>query len=80
MKDNYDLFNVVKGISRALRDTGHEALAEKIDEALSISTMPGEILGETLLQLRQLPKEAIRKAGKESQVKTALKYLDGIMS
>ena len=51
---NGELYILVGELSRALRDAGEEQMASNLDDALSISTLPGEILGETRAQLMRL--------------------------
>ena len=51
---NQDLYDVVRNIVDALQRAGEVELAADLGGALSISSLPGEILGETQLQLERV--------------------------
>ena len=77
VRDNADLWMKVGEIVTGLHASGWEALATQVDEAQSVSAMPGEVLSEVRFALRQVldtpdVEESLRK-----QVQTCLDYLDG---
>lgn len=51
---NSDLYVTVKAISEELQQAGEEQWSVALSDALSVSTIPGEVLGEIRLQLQRL--------------------------
>lgn len=56
---NQDLYGVVREIIDALKQAGEAELAGDLQGALSISSLPGEVLGETRLQLERVKKSRV---------------------
>jgi hypothetical protein len=79
MEDNCDLFAIIKEIVLALMTVGENDFSHKLEEALSISTVTGEILGEIRLQLQEIPQDILIASQVEQKVNSALKYLDKIL-
>lgn len=80
MKNNKELFDTIREIARALRSTGSIDVANALEEALSISTVPGEILGEARLRLKGIPRSDLDGSDLEAKVETAIRYLDTVLS
>lgn len=81
IKSNDDLYASVRAISSELSRLGENEWSSALAEAISISTVPGEILGETRLQLRRLRATNIpANFGLEGRIDEALYYLDSILS
>jgi hypothetical protein len=79
MRDNYELFAIINEIIKALMTAGENDFSQQLEEALSISTVPGEILGEVRLRLREIPRYILVVAQVDKKANTALKYLDKIL-
>jgi len=78
--DNSDLYSAIAALSQQLRSYGEEEWSSILDEALSISTLPGEILGEIRLQLLKLrASEVPMRLGLKWQIDDALSYLDHVL-
>ncbi|WP_050726528.1 hypothetical protein [Vulgatibacter incomptus] len=58
---NQELFALVRELADILRDEGAEELADVLSDALSISSLPGEILGEIRVALRRVREDALYK-------------------
>ena len=59
ISSNTELYDAVEKLSKALQDAGQQQWCESLKDAMSISSVPGEILGEIRLQLRNLRKTEI---------------------
>ena len=69
IRDNSDLYTTIKALISRLSEAGEQHWSSALDDALSISTVPGEILGETRLQLRKLQGSSISsRLGLDSKV------------
>jgi hypothetical protein len=80
ISSNADLYKTVKDLSHELRDAGKEQWSAALDDALSISSVAGEILGETRLQLKRLlSAEVATRLSLRGQVVESLSYLDRIL-
>lgn len=79
MKNNYELFAVTKEIVTALEAIGEYNFSKRIEDALSISTLPGEILGEIRVRLKEVPQNILIDSHMEKKTNLALKYLDNIL-
>lgn len=76
-KDLYQEINIIVGV---LKLSGNNEFAEKLENALSISTVPSEVLGETRLVLENLSSTKLPEhLGIKSQVEDALNYLNKIL-
>ena len=76
--NNTDLYAAVRSLSDELRVAGEQRWRAALDDALSISSVPGEILGETRLQLQRLRASQVAIPLKW-RVDEALSYLDEIL-
>ena len=80
ISDNDDLHRTIQYLSDQLRQGGENQRASALANALSISTAPGEILGESRLQLQILRSSRIPlRVGLDRSVHEALAYLDKIL-
>ncbi len=78
--DNADLYTTVQALSTELREAGEEHWSSALNDALSISSVPGEILGETRLQLERLRSTQVPTLlGLKWRIDEALSYLDEIL-
>jgi len=78
--NNNDLYQTIQFLSDQLRERGQEQYGSALIDALSISSVPGEILGETRLQLQTLRSRGIALGlGLDRQVDEALAYLDKVL-
>jgi hypothetical protein len=59
--DNQELYEAVRETVAALREADASELASDLQSALTISSMPGEILGEIRLVLRRIRAHPIYK-------------------
>jgi hypothetical protein len=78
--NNTDLYATVKALSDELRKAGEEQWSSALNDAMSISSVPGEVLGETRLQLQRLQTSQV--PGLQAlkwQVAEALSYLDKVL-
>lgn len=54
ISNNNELFDKVESLRRVLHNAGYQQWSDALADATSISTVAGEILGETRLELRNL--------------------------
>lgn len=75
--NNKDLFNFIMELRERLQEIGEDDWSNIFKNAMSISFMPGELLGEMRLTLRNFQKTEIPKhLNLEREVKAALDALD----
>jgi hypothetical protein len=80
LSTNSDLYGSIRVLSLELQSSGERGWSSALDEALSISTLPGEILGELRLRPRKLSSSNIPvRLGLERQIDEALSYLDHVL-
>ena len=60
ISNNSELYDAVEKLSKALQNAGQQQWSQSLNDALSISSVPGEILGEIRLQLRNRKETEIR--------------------
>ena len=78
--NNADLYTTVQALSKELRKAGEEQWSSALNDAMSISTVPGEVLGETRLQLQKLQTSQVPAIqALKWQVDEALSYLDKVL-
>jgi hypothetical protein len=78
--NNNDLYAAVKGISSELQQAGEAEWSLTLREALSISSVPGEILGEIRLQLQLLrASETALRLDLGWQIDEMLSYLNEVL-
>ena len=71
--DNQDRYQTIQSISNQLRAEGEKEWSGALNDVLSSSTVPGEILGEARVQLRNLQASQIpARLGLARQVDEAL--------
>lgn len=76
-KDLYQEINIIVGI---LRSSGNDEFAKKLEDALSISTVPSEVLGEARLVLESLNSTKLpEQLSIKKQIEDALSYLNKIL-
>ena len=80
ISNNYELYESIGALSQKLRSVGEWKWSSLLDDALSISTLPGEVLGEIRLQLLNLRDSEI-PSGLElnAQIDDCLSYLNRIL-
>jgi len=80
ISNNLQLYEFIRTLSQDLRASGKEQAASALEDALSISTVPGEILGEIRLQLRKLRSSTpkVEQSARQT-VDDALNYLDSVL-
>jgi hypothetical protein len=78
--DNRALFDLVAEVAESLEAGGVSASATELRHAVSISTVPTEVLGEVRIVLRRLHEhpEALEATG-APELGSALGYLDRIL-
>ena len=54
ISNNHELYSSVREIAKALEDAGAQNLANELRQALTVSSMPGEVLGEVRLALQRV--------------------------
>ena len=80
ISNNSELYDAVEKLGKALQNAGQQQWSQSLNDALSISSVPGEILGEIRLQLRNLKETEISDhLGLTPQLSEALGYLEQIL-
>ena len=80
IRNNTDLYATVQVLSNELHKAGEKQWSSALNNAMSISTVPGEVLGETRLQLQKLQTSQIPTLRAfKWQIDEALSYLDEIL-
>lgn len=80
IESNVALYQKINIIISVLISSRNEIYAKKLSDALSISTIPSEILGETRLVLEKLNKTELPKLlGIGNDIEESLKYLNKIL-
>ena len=77
---NFDLYALVNQISDVLLQQGYGEWSNRLLNAMSISTLPGEILGELKLCINALLKEEfVAGLGIKSDLENATSYLNKVL-
>jgi hypothetical protein len=80
IQDNNAFYNSIEQISQELEIAGQHQWATSLREALSISTLPSEILGEARLQLRRLRTSNVSATlGFMGRIDEAIRYLNRVL-
>lgn len=80
ISSNQDLYKELEKLTIQLESIGGKAQSEKLKDAMAISSVPGEILGEIRRELRQLSKTDLGKKTELTEtIQDMLSYLDGIL-
>ena len=80
IQSNKDLYLHINKIIDVLKKAGQFSYAKQLEDALSISTVPSEVLGETLLALKSLQRaEFIDKLTIKTDINLSLEYLHKIL-
>lgn len=75
-----ELYKEMNKIIGILKSSGNAGFSEKLSDALSISTIPSEVLGESRLALIELSKTDLpEKLNIKNEVDESLKYLNDIL-
>ena len=81
IQSNKELYEKINKIIKELNFSNNKIFANKISNAMSISTIPSEILGESRLSLSELSKTDIPgKINIKNEVEESLAYLNKILS
>lgn len=59
INNNSDLYQIVRELCRILSERGSVSLSNKLSDALSISSLPGEVLGDIGLALKCIINEPV---------------------
>jgi hypothetical protein len=79
MDDKFDLWGSVKALSNELRTRGETDWSQKLNGAMAISGLPGEVIGETRHQLEILKVDgAAKRVGLEEQLDTILRHFESL--
>jgi hypothetical protein len=80
VSNNDDLYEVVRELAAAFERAGRNAIAKELRDALSISTVPGEVLGEIRNRLDDLRSAGVALTAVElARVDDALAYLTQVL-
>ena len=80
IQSNKALYQEINSIIDVLKGSGNEEFAQKLADALSISTIPSEILGESRIALEELSKtELPGELNIQTKNEKSLKYLNEIL-
>jgi len=80
IQSNKVLYQEINSIIDVLKGSGNEKFARKLADALSISTIPSEILGESRIALEELSKTELPGELKiQAKIEESLKYLNEIL-
>lgn len=80
IKNNADLYATVDQLIATLLHEGEQRLASVLRDALGISSLPGEMLGETRVRLKEVRQSPhYRRLDIRSKVDDAVKYIDGVL-
>jgi len=80
IRTNNDLYQAVNELIRTLDNTGEQELASGLHDALGISSLPGEILGEIRLQLRRLSESLCSRIDIQAIVDDSVHYIDSVLA
>jgi phage-related minor tail protein len=77
---NEQLYSRIRELIAVVGKAGEDALAAKLTDALTASTLPGEILGEVRLQIQELEStELSKRLNIQRQIKEAIEYIDSVL-
>jgi hypothetical protein len=77
VEDNNELYSLVRDLCASLEELGARALARDLHGALSVSSLPGEVLGEIGLALKRIrDHEAYRGLDLRARVEEAIAYVE----
>ena len=80
IQSNRDLYQNLNEIIRILNLSGEQEQAKQLEDALSISTVPSEVLGETRLVLINLKNtKLIEKLNLKIKIEKILQYLNSVL-
>ena len=80
IQSNKKLYKNINEIIWILRRAHHFSYAKQLEDALSISTVPSEVLGEIRIALKELERaEFIDNLKIRSDIKESLDYLNNIL-
>jgi hypothetical protein len=78
--NNSELYAAVEALREKLRQAGEFERSVALDDALHISSVAGEVLGEIKLQLRELQYSSVAvQLNIDEQIDDALEYLNRIL-
>ena len=80
ISNNEQLYSTVRAIITALHAHGDARAASDLRDALTLSTLPGEILGETRLALRAIrANDATLPEALRRDIHTAIAYIESVL-
>ena len=78
--NNQELYTAVQATCAKLKSGGLESEAEKLHDALTTSTVPGEILGELKLTLDEIVKRKVLPLELATEIQEELRYLSNALN
>jgi hypothetical protein len=75
---NKELYDAVRATISKLEVVGMKAAAKELQDALSISSMPGEILGETRLVLQKIENEPVSE-DISYEISSEITYINSVL-
>ncbi len=80
INSNASLYNAVRAISEDLLNAGENEWSCALLDAMEISTVPGEVLGELRLQLEKLGRSDVsERLQLRGRIDEALRYLNAVL-
>jgi hypothetical protein len=80
IRSNQELYGIVTELAKQLGDIGEGRLATGLRDALTVSTLPGEVLGEVRMELqRAVASSAYYRLDIRSRVDDSLRYIDSVL-
>lgn len=80
IQSNTELYNGVDELISSLSEAHEKSLAKALEDALSISSVAGEILGETRVQLRKVRDSSIyQRQDIRLMVEDSISYIDSLL-
>ena len=80
IRSNKDLYQNINKIIVELKKAGQLKYVKQLEDALSISTIPGEVLGETRLALEALESaNVVDKLNIRYDIESSLEYINTIL-
>jgi hypothetical protein len=78
ISSNKELYDAVRTTISKLEAVGMKAAAKELQDALSISSMPGEILGETRFVLQKIENELVSK-DISYEISSEITYINSVL-
>ena len=80
-RDNQELYDVIRALIRTFSEHGEQCFASALSDAMGISSMPGEVLGELRVQLRHARTSQLStRLDVRSKIDESIRYIDAVLS